>query len=383
LEHAGIAYSPGRLSHDLLQSVRFPPASTPSGSTKALISSLREFVLTYVQLRPEAVDLLVAFVLASWFADCMSIVPVLHLFGPDSAISQVMHLLACLCRRSLLLGDLDIAGLVSLPNGLDPTLLINQRHLSQRVRRALIASNRRHFSVVHGSRCLDLYGAKVFACGDASLVEQGLSLSLSPGQAPVRSSNDNANESIARGLQGRLLRYRMLQHDRVGTIAVDCTAFIPEMREEARSWLAPILACDELYKSVFEEILRQSQEAAGSRFFDPKFVILDALLTLSHTDGAEYFFVGDLAKRVNAILWGRHEELALSARKVGSILSELGIRGERVTQGYRIALTDKMRKNIHRLASEYRVTSIQDGVRRCADCRDGAVVIEHSAAKVN
>jgi hypothetical protein len=146
------------------------------------------------------------------------------------------------------------------------------------------------------------------------------------------------------------------------------------MRDEARTWLAPILDCRELSESVFEVILRQSREAAEARWFDPKCVVAEAALVLCHKKNVAHFFVGELAETVNVILKGRHEEPNLSAKKVGLLLRQLGIHGERVVEGYKIVLADAVRERIHQLAHDYRVPTLDDGVRRCCFCREGGTV---------
>ncbi len=370
IEHGGMFYVPKTLARGLVQSVRFGPPSLPFASTAKLISSLRQFLSTYASLQPDVADLLVAFVLSTWFCDCMPVAPVLYLFGPDSVVSHVLRLLGCLCRRSVLLGDVDFEGLATLPNRLGATLLINQRDLGRRVRRALLASNRRHFCVVRGRRRLDLYGAKAFSCEGFLADEGGLRVSVSPSKDPPAYLTDSEERVVAHGFQAKLLRYRMVHYERVRANRVDCSAFVPEMREEASTWLAPIFDCRELSKSVFEEISRQSREAAGARFFDPKCVVVEAALFFCHKPDAGHFFVGELAEKINDLLQGRHEESKLSAKRVGLVLRELGIYGDRVAEGYKIVLTDVLKERVHQLAADYRVLSLEDGVRRCGYCRE-------------
>ena len=240
------------------------------------------------------------------------------------------------------------------------------------MKRALLASNRRHFCVVHGRGRLDLYGAKAFSCEDSLADEHGIRVSVSPAHEPLPFLTDSEERVVAQSLQAKLLRYRMVHYERVRDGAVDCRAFVPEMREEARTWLAPIFDCRELSKSVFEEILRQSREAAAARFFDPKSVVTEAALFFCHKTDADYFFVGELAETVNDLLKGRHEESELSAKRVGLVLRSLGIHGERVAEGYKIVLTDTVRERIHQLAFDYRVLSLEDGVHRCRHCREGS-----------
>jgi len=369
VEHGGISYVSRTPASGLVQSVRFAPPSLPFGSTSKLLFSLRDFLSTYAHLQAEVADLLVAFALATWFCDCMVVAPVLYLFGPDSAVSQVLRLLGCVCRRPVLLGDVDFAGLASLPKRLGATLLLNQRDIGRRVRRALLASNRRHFCIVRGSGRLDLYGAKAFSCEGSLVVEDGLKVSLSPAQEPPPFLADAEEQVIAQTFQSKLLRYRMVHCERVCGSRIDCKAFVPEMRDHAHTWLAPICDCPQLTNSVFEEMLQQSREVAGDRFFDPKCVVVESALFFCHKPDTSHFFIGELAEKVNVLLKGRHEESTVSAKGAGLVLRELGLHGERVAEGYKIALTDTVRERIHQLASDYRVLSVEDGVRRCRHCR--------------
>jgi len=298
----------------------------------------------------------------------MPVAPVLYLFGSDDAVSTVLRLLGGVCRRAVLLGDIDLGGLATLPAGLSATLLVNQKSLGRTVRRILLASTRRHFFVLRGVGRLDVYGARALACEEFPLEQRGLTVSLTPAQDPPPFLGDTEEQNISQELQAKLLRYRMVHYRDVRNHKSDYKAFIPEMRQEARTWLAPIRDCLELSRSVFEEILRQSQEAAGARFIDPKCLVTEAALFFCHKPDTAHFFVGELAETVNLLLQGRHEESNLSAKGAGMILRELGLHGERVAEGYKVALTDAVRLRIHRLVHDFQVASVQDGVRRCRFC---------------
>ncbi len=368
LEHAGAWYVPMRLPSGLVQSVRFAPRSAAFGSTSKLVCALRDFLSKYSLLQPELVDLLTAFAMATWFCDCMTMAPVLYLFEPDDSISTVLRLLSCICRRAVLLGDVDYAGLASLPPGLGATLLLNQNHLGRRVERTLLASTRRHFHVVRGNGPLDLYGARAFSCEKIAREGPGFKVCLSPAQNPMPVLTDSEEHAIAGRLQSMLLRFRIVQYRAVRDAKVDCMALIPAMRQQAWTWLAPISDCPELSKPVFAEILRQSREEAGCRLIDPKCVVIEGALFYCHKRDVAHFFVGELSDKANLLLKGRHEEPILSAKEVGSILRELGLHGERMAEGYKVVLTDRVRQHIHRLAQAFQVASLQDAVRRCVFC---------------
>jgi hypothetical protein len=62
--------------------------------------------------------------------------------GPDNEVTVLLRLMGCLCRRPILLSEVDVAALSTLPRDLNPTLLVNQRDLGRRVTRVLSAGCR-------------------------------------------------------------------------------------------------------------------------------------------------------------------------------------------------------------------------------------------------
>ena len=371
LEHEGRTYMPGPIDGGLVRAVRFPPRSAGFGSPAKLFSEMIEFLSHYANPGPEAVYVLVAFALASWLVDCFQVAPVLYLSGPENEVSLVLRLLGCLCFHPVLLGDLDVAALTTLPSQLHATLLINQPDLDRRVRRTLLASNNRYFCLARGKGPMNIYGAKALACDSWSLEDAGPRISLCPSQRPLPVLTDIQEQAITADLQSKLLRYRMLCHRQVGERKIDVGEFPPSMRDEVRTWLAPICNCSDLQKRVAHWLSGRSEDLAGSRLCDPKCVVAEAALMFCHRRNTEYFYVRELREKANDLLLGRHENLRLEDRKVGSLLRDLGLRGKRVTGGYRIKLIDSVREQIHRIANSYQVVSIQDGTTRCPYCVSG------------
>ncbi len=370
VEYEGLSYIPRKVEGAVAQSVRFPPPSSAFKSTGKLISLVRDFLATYVRLHKEGENLLLAFGLASWFCDLVTVAPVINICGSEEACSEVLRLLACFCRRPALVGDIDFSALITMPNRMCATLLVNQRRLGRRVQNVLLASQRRHFGLLHGMERLDVYGAKAFSCENLPTNERGLTVTIPPARNLLPPLTDSQERVMTRTFQSRLLRYRMLHYGDLRNQNIDTSALIPERREEARSWLAPIVECPELSDSVRAEISRQSEEAAGARFAEPKSVVIEAALFLCHKPDVEHFYVGDLAQVANDLLQGRHEESKLSEKRVGSLLREVGIHGRRVAAGYRVALTDVVRRRIHELAADYAVPTLDNRERRCDNCSE-------------
>jgi thiol-disulfide isomerase/thioredoxin len=332
-----------------------------------------KFLDGYANLLPDAAALMVAFALASWFGDCFAVAPLLYLLGPDNEATHLLRLLGFLCRRPILVSDIDVAALGTLPRNLDPTLLVNQRDLGRRVMRVLLASNDRHFSIARGKGAIYAYGAKAFASVPEFADARGVRVSLSPTQELLPMLTDASETEIAKDFQSKLLRFRMVNRQRVYDAELDTQDFVPAMREEVRAWLAPLCDCPDLRKSVWSSLMEQSREREGARLSDERCVVAEAALLFCHKADTEHFFVGDLAEKANDLLQGRHEERVLTNKKVGLVLRDLGIKGKRVVEGYRILLTESMREKIHGIARAYRVVSTQDGVARCRYCMVGKV----------
>jgi hypothetical protein len=362
-------YIPRIPASALAKLVRLPPASKGFGSMQSLVSSVRDTFLNYAYLDQQQCDLLVSFVFASWFCDLMEVSPELRIHGPESSVSQVLRILGCCCRHPALIGDVDVNGLATLPAGLHPTLLFDQRELGVRLKRLLASSNRRHFHVFSGKRALDLHGAKAYPGISPAAEDHAVDVSLSPSLTAIPSFSDRDEQSIGNTLQAKLLRYRMLNYSKVRDLIVNCGDLVPEMRDQARAWLAPIEGFDQLRSVVHGYLLRQSREIEQSAYSDLTCLVLESALFFCHCKDTQAFFVGDIAEKVNVLLKGRHEELTVSTRSIGAVLREIGIYGKRVAKGYKVALTGSTREQIHRLARDHRVLSVRnDSFGRCKEC---------------
>ena len=139
ISYRGCTYTAAALEAGLSRAVHFPSSSTAFGTAAQLTSKMLKFLGGYANLLPDAAALMVAFAVSSWFAECFPVAPLLYLLGPANETTRLLRLLGCLCRRPILLGDIDIAALATLPRNLNPTLLVSQRDLGRRVARVLLA----------------------------------------------------------------------------------------------------------------------------------------------------------------------------------------------------------------------------------------------------
>jgi hypothetical protein len=235
----------------------------------------------------------------------------------------------------------------------------------------LLAANDRHFAIARGRGEIYAYGAKAFVSLPEFADVTGVRVSLSPAQAPLPTLTDANERAIANDFQSKLLRFRMVNHQRVCDADLDTRAFVPAMRDEVHAWLAPIYDCPDLRESVTSCLLQRSQDVRGDRLSNNQCLVAEAALFFCHKPLTDHFFIGDLAETVNDLLEGRHADRILTNKKVGLLLRALGIHGERVVKGYKISLTDGVREQIYRVAKSYQVVPTQDGIVRCKHCASG------------
>ena len=217
----GCTYTAAPVACGLSRAVRFPGTSKAFGTVAQLTSSMLKVLDRYSNFQHDAAALIVAFCLASWFAECFPVAPLLYLLGPDNEATLALRLMGCFCRRPILLSDVDIAALGTLPRDLCPTLLVNQRDLGRRVTRVLLAANNRHFAIARGKDEIHAYGAKAFASVPELADGAGVRVSLSPAQEQRPMLTDVAEREITNDFQSRLLRFRMVSHQRVSNAEVD------------------------------------------------------------------------------------------------------------------------------------------------------------------
>ncbi len=368
VEHQNITYVPGSILPGLGQIVRFPTMGSVAGSMDKLESEMKEFFSRYLDQDTHTLDLLIAFVFASWFAECFEVAPVLWLYGPDNEVSIALRLLNIFCYHSVLLSDVDLAALRTLPPGLRVTLLINETDLAPGVEKALLNSVRRHFCFARGAQPMDIFGARALHCHSPSQ-GIGLSVSVDPARHHLPCLTENDEQQQSHFFQERLLSYRMRHYSGVQDNEIDCDESYLGFHNEMKAWIGALPRGSDVKHSVINAFAERREESLSRRFEDPRCLVAEAALLFCHKDSVKHFYVGELGERVNDLLAGRHVHLKLEDRKIGSVLKNLGIHANRVTKGYRVTLTPKIRQRIHAVATAYRVLSTQPSVVRCDDCK--------------
>jgi hypothetical protein len=369
----GVAeFSPATIVGAMARAVHFPPASKCYASASKLARSVQNFFSQYAHISLETAALLTAFGLATWFVDTLPVAPVLFLLGDEHQTALILRLLGAVCRRSILLADLDIAALRSLPAGLHATLLIKQRDLPRSVNRFLLASADPHFLVARGTHQFNTCSAKVISAHGESVNGMGLRLSLSPQVGPLPLLSDAQLREFATDFQAKLLRYRQVNWQCVCDAQPGTGDLAPALQGEFRAWMAPISEFPNLRKAVLVLFDQRNHELEADRLTDDRCLVAEMALFFCHSAETRGFFVGQLAQKVNDLLQGRHEDRFVTHRKVGALLKELGINKTRVVKGYRVFLTDAVRNKIHDQARAYGVLPVGHELVKCSNCiKDG------------
>lgn len=114
-------------------------------------------------------------------------------------------------------------------------------------------------------------------------------------------------------------------------------------------------------------------EILSERWVDPTTVVIDSLLAACHQAEKTQMYVGEIAQDVEVILGGRGDYRKIEAREVGHRIKQLGLVTEaRNSKGFRLVLTQPVRRRVHELARSLAVPTIQNSVVRCEDCQGKA-----------
>jgi hypothetical protein len=370
----GTSYVPVEPDTSILRAMHIPSGVSEYGTTSSLFAEIIHVFTSRLDVSDTTATLLTHFTLCTWFADCFSMAPQMLIFGPPEESAILVQLLSAICRRALVLSDLDITGWSSLPAALSPTLIINTRRLRTPIRNFLEASNTRHQYIVRKGQLLDPFGARVIyertPSGDQSLRESAVCVTVTPACGRLPILTDHCLDQIADGFQGKLLLYRLRNHAKVRDSEFDVPEFAAAVRSRARMLGACVVDAPELQSGLVSVLRGQDDDARITRSFSLESVLVEALFLMCHEkEPRPTATVGEIAETMTVIFQGRGEALKLEPRKVGEILRALQFYTARQgTAGRGIALLVADRRRVHQLARDYDVPAIRNGFVGCSQC---------------
>ena len=221
IEHDGELLVVPKMDPTVVSALRLPTMAMPCPEIGELFRLLTTNIEAFVDLTTEDSFLVAAFVLTTWFADRLSVVPYLSICGPlESGKTTLLQLLHCLCRRAIHVASITPASVYRLATQARATLLIDESDFgrdgtSRDLQRLLRGGNRQGSRVLRNGRAFENFGPKVIASrvpmDDAALISRTIHIAMTPSDRDVPELDRDAEQRLSDALQPMLLMFR-LQH---------------------------------------------------------------------------------------------------------------------------------------------------------------------------
>ena len=367
-------FSPPELDSTIPRAIRLATHAAPYESSKQLFEGVRALVAKYTGLGGNEASLAAYSVFASWFVDCIEAPICLSIVGPDSTQGrQLFRLLGCLYRRALLLGDLTLAGVYSLPMALRPALFLERCEPSEDLQKLLRTSSARDTYIPRNGRLVNLCCAKVICSEeplyDAPTGSNFIEIPVTPTCESLPVLDQRAQQQIADEFQPKLLMLRLKNYRQVAASDFDVPHFAPPVRELARS-LGACVGDEPVLQAAIAGLLAVQDELVQSeRAIDLNAIVVGAMLSFCHEAKRESVHVGAVTAQVNKMLEQHGEMLEWQPRTVGHKLKALGLPTRRLdAAGRGVLLLDAVRQRIHTLGWNYQLPAVCGGTPSCRHC---------------
>lgn len=374
VECGGQWYRVAELDPSVARIVPLPSTTSDYGSTEDLFAATFNTFSAY-GFSPEIANACTFFVFADWCHSTHQPPPILTISGPPAEATLLMQLLACVVRRGVTVADSTSGSLAGIVEQVQPTLIVDARNLSAHNRRLLAASCRPAAYIVRRGAVVDLGVPKVVYLGAAPdpefSLEFALHVHLSPLPKGHRLFTPRDRQRLLATIQPQLLEYRVGNLAWVRSSDFDVPDMTDESRVIARVLGSSIVNAPDLQSGVRALVENREIEIRENRFADRTCIVIEALFAHCHDPKRHDLRVKELAEDANAILKARGEGAKLEARAVGEILNNLRVRREaRNSRGRRILFNSRVNRNIHKLARDYEVESIEQRIPVCTLCKE-------------
>jgi hypothetical protein len=364
----------------VLKHISLPAGSEPYGGLAELTRNIASFFNCCLDVDITWRMLMAAFVLSSWLPEKLPVAPYLALLGPPgSGKTTAMRILSLVCRRGLLTSDITSAAFYDVCDRFSPTLLIDETITAGHPRtllHLLRSSSSPGFVSLRKDRAQMAYGPKVLAWielpNDAALNSRCIIIPMrTTSRADLISPDDPGVLQFARTMRMRLLQCRF-EHYRILPIPKVPADVHLSSRPLAlyRALAFPFGENQEFCKllALLVEGQRQFQSGLLSATQASAVRVLYALI---HVDpSARGYRVSKLTTTMNGDLASRGEPSRLNERKMGDILTSLGLtKRSRTNAGYVLWLERSDRVRIHEMARDYEVDGAGPN-QNCDICRE-------------
>ena len=349
----------------VLRFLHLPSGTADYGCTRELFGELAGLISQSTQEVDDFVQLLTFFVFATWMIDFLPSAPSLWIVCPPTATAAPLaQLLPLLCRRALAVNDILSRGLVPLTE-LRPVIMTDVFRPTRGILNALRVSSRHGASMAPHGQLIDPRCARVVFANEPlrDLASAGfpLELVLSPARDYVPLMSAAEAERIAAQYQPKLLRYRLLNSNKVRMPAFDLNQLTPCMRDTAYSLGACIIDDDELQAQLLPLLKPVDSDIRVGHTSLLTAIVLEVLLAHCHAHTGWHVPVTELTGGTNTLLLGRGETIEVSPEKVGWVLRALGLHTDFLPGGRKgLLLSQEVREKIHKLAAAHGVCTLRE-----------------------
>ncbi len=373
VEHRGRVYVARDVAPSIVRELYLPTEVQPIDSVLQLFACLVQLIQRFTALPDNSARLVARILLATWVVDAIPSAPSVLLVGPDSReITQLLHLLKCLCRHALLLTGVNAGGLHSLPMEMGLTLLIDQPELSEPAQRILNATRTRDKNVPLRGNLWRPFCSKVIHLADYFIASiEAIRIPVLPTGRALPVLDDGELNRIANEFQPRLLAYRFANYGKVHASQIDCPIGEYAIREAINGLAACTPECPDLQAEVVGIAVQEAAEARQARWTEPPILLIESLLMECHGSTDSALYCGKLADAMSTMSSARGVERIFRPNQAGSLIRRLGFTPEeRDRQGVRLRLTEDVRRRVHKLARDFGVPSIDIRIPGCAHCAE-------------
>jgi hypothetical protein len=286
---------------------------------------------------------------------------------------QLLKLLRCLCRRSVLLGDVSQLELLSLPLFLSPTLLMNRPLLTRRFAKFVSSTNRRGMNTVKAGKVLEVCCPKAIYLGSdripAGMISTTIQIALPPSPTRTTILDDETLSKLTAEFQGKLLEYRLANYSKVQISAVPGIRVASPSLEIAMNLAACIVNDTELAAGMISLLEEQVRRVSGEPGQTLEAAIVAALLAALHDRKSNRIQVKEIAALANALLRTQGEITEYSAEEVGHQLDVFSLWRTRHKEGKFLILNRETSRVVHQLALQLGVAwDVESATAACLDC---------------
>jgi hypothetical protein len=348
----------------IFKHVRLPRGSQPHQPPAKLLGQIMTIILACADIGMDDACLVAAFVMSTWFIECLQVAPYLALIGlPRSGKTTLLQILNLLCRRPLLTADVTSAAFYEVYEKLTPTLLVDET-LTTGNRRALFhllkTGTTRGSVTLRKGRSLKAFGPKVISCTElANDVGVNSRCVIIPMQETSRTNlarpSDKKILDLAGGLQQQLLQYRLEKYNSLRLPKVDGDERLYSRARDLYQALALPVASNADMCGYLVQLFETQQEINREPLSPSSAAVLRLLYQYIHSHPQ----VGkcaqkDVTEAVNLNLEGLQETFRLTPHEVGRALTSLGFTNrKRTSTGFTLRLDLRTRQRIHKLAHDH------------------------------